>query len=159
MENISIWETSKFSDFWSYLFLLTQEGLLTWIWYVLVVKILGGKNSKLVIIKNNKEIIGGFLMTDFPLVKYKPYNWFKKEAQLKIKELIKNGYQYFCCFLVKGAFRGKGIGTFVFEQYLKKNNKKIYFTSSSRAESFYIRNGAKVFYKSKYNIYVFNGNK
>lgn len=118
------------------------------------VKMFGGKNSRFVVIKNKEEVTGGFFITTLPLARYKPYNWFKQGVQKTIKTLMKDGYKYFCCFIIKGEFRNKGIGTLVFDEYIKKNHEKIWFTSSVKARTFYARNGAKIFYKSKYDIYI-----
>ena len=155
-EDIQIQESNKFSNLLKYLNILIKEKLYGWTLYVLLVKIFGGKNSRLVILKSGKEIIGGFLITTFPLPKYKPYNWFRSGTQNAIKILIQRGYKYFCCFIIKKDFRNKGIGKMVFDEYLKKNHEKLWFTSSVKARSFYTRNGAKVFYKSKYDIYTLN---
>ena len=102
-QKLSIQETAKFSDFLRYLFIIINEGLWGWTWYVFVVRIFGGKNSTLIIIKNKKKIIGGFFITNFPLAKYKLYNWFNIKIRMKIKELVKKEYQYFCCFVIKKA--------------------------------------------------------
>ncbi len=154
IQDLSIEETSKVSDFVSYISLVIKERLFHWVFYIVIVKLLG-KDSRVVVIRNDKSIIGGFFITDFPFARYKTYNWFKKDVQRKIDEIVRDDYKYFGCFVVKREFRNKGIGTFVFESYLKKNHKKIWFTSSPKAVSFYLRNGANLFYKSKYNIYVF----
>ena len=156
LQNISIQKTKKFSDFLKYVYLITKEGLIPWIWYVFLVRIFSGKDSQMVVIKENDQIIGGFCLTNFLLPKYKFYNWFKKDIQLKFDELAKNNYQYFCCFVIKKSFRNKGIGAVAFETYIKQNHLKIWFTSSPGAVRFYLRQGARVYYPSKYDIYVFD---
>lgn len=153
---LTLEETLKFSDFIAYVFLTIKEGLFLWIFSILIIKFFKGKSSDIVVIKNDKKIIGGFCLTDFPVVKYSPYNLFNKKVRRKIDELVKNGYQHFCFFVVKKQFRNMGVGTFAFDSYLKKNHKRIWFVSYPKAENFYLRNGAKLFYKSRYNIYVLN---
>jgi hypothetical protein len=151
--NISI-QRASFPEFLQYVALIIYEGLYKWTVYVVILKIWGGKNSKVMVVKQNNKIIGAFCLTPIPLAKYKPYNYFKKEAQLKINELINKKYLHLCCFVVSRRFRNKGVGTFVFRDFFK--DKKIWFTSSKRAVPFYLRNGAIIFYKSKYNIFTFN---
>lgn len=157
LNNISIQQSRKISDFLSYCFLVFKDGLAIWIWYVLLVIIFGGKSTKMIIIKENSKIIGGFFLSNFSLLSFKRYNWFDKVVKLKIKELQRNGYQYFCCFIIQKEYRNKGIGTLVFSDYFKENNNKVHFTASKKAVPFYIRNGAVVVYKSRYDVYVFDG--
>lgn len=154
---LSIQESNKLSDFLRYMFLVVREGLSLWNWYILLVKLFGGKTSKIFVIKNGDSVIGGFGITNFQLPKYKSYNWFRKDVQQKIDELANDGYQYFCCFVVEKEWRSKGVGTFVFDTYLNKEKKKIWFTSSKKAVPFYLRNGATIFYKTKYDMYTYDG--
>lgn len=103
--------------------------------------------------------LGGCVIADFPIAKYKLYNWFNKEARLKIDELRKMGYNGGGLFLIKKEYRNKEFGTLGFKEYFKSNPNKVYFTSSTGAKSFYIRNGAELYYESTYNIYTFDGNQ
>ncbi len=156
---IVIQESKSFSDFRKYIGILVRERLFIWIWYVTLITVLGGKHTQFVVIKNNDQVIGGFFITDIPLAKYKSYNLGNKEAQLKINELVRDGYKYFCSFIVKKQFRNKGVGSMVFETYLqKRDGLKIWFTSSKKAVPFYFRHGARVFYRSKRTIYTFCSN-
>jgi len=151
--NISI-QGASFSEFLKYILLIIHERLYGWVVYVVILKVWGGKNSKVMVIKQNDGVIGGFCLTTISLAKYKPYYWFKKEAQLKINELISKKYQYLGCFVISKRLRNRGVGTFVFRNFFA--DKKIWFTSSKRAVPFYLRNGAIIFYKSKYSIFTFN---
>ncbi|MES2023574.1 MAG: hypothetical protein V4439_02725 [Patescibacteria group bacterium] len=153
LQNISIEESNNFSTFLGYIRIVIQEKLYPWILYALFIKIFGGKDSRLVVIKNNKKVIGGFFITTLPLNRYKISNWFRKDFQNLISSLIKKEYKYFCCFIIKESFRNKGLGTMVFDTYLKKRNEKLWFISSPKARTFYIRNGATLV---KYEIYIFN---
>ena len=154
-EVIWVGESKSFSDFMKYLKLLLKEGLYGWVWYSLIVKVFGGKRFCFITIKSNSELIGGFFVTPLPLAKYKMYNWLNKGVQFKFNELVRSGYQYFCCFVVKKSFRNKGIGSIAFESYIKQNQLKIWFTSSPGAVSFYLRQGARLCYQSSYDIYCF----
>jgi ribosomal protein S18 acetylase RimI-like enzyme len=149
-------------DFLGFIKILVSEGHFTWLLYVFIIKLLRGKNNGLRVIKINEEVVGGLFITDIPLEKYKLYNISNKEVKQKIHQLMEERYFYFCCFIVKKQYRNKGLGTFVFTDYMKAEHKKIWFTSLVLATRFYERNGAKIFYVSpnstyKYDIYYFDG--
>jgi hypothetical protein len=154
--NISIQESENPADLWKYINILIKECLYVWILHILIIKMFSKKSNRFIVVKNNKEIIGGFFITKFPYARYKPYNWFRFDVQNTINLLVQEGYNYFSCFIIRESFRNKGVGKIVFDEYLKKNQEKIWFTSSIEAKSFYARNGARILYKSKYDIYILN---
>jgi GNAT superfamily N-acetyltransferase len=150
---ISVHDAQSFSDYAGYLSVVVRSGKFFWIFYSFLLFL---KNSRLAVIKDKGTVIGGFFTTDFPLVKYKPYNWLNREVSLKVSELKRMGYRGLCCFIVLSEYRSRGIGTQVFRSYFKDNKMKIYFTSSPKARTFYSRNGAKVILHGMYDMYTFN---
>lgn len=154
--SISFRETTKPWDFLRYFALLLLEGRPQWIFYICIMRIIDRTNLKFIVVESGHEMVGGFFLTDFPLIQYKPYNWFNKEVGQKVRFLRHSGYRGFACFRVKKSWRNKGVGTFVFQEYFKLHPQKIYFTSSHKAINFYVRNGAEVFYPSTYTIYIRN---
>lgn len=156
MNNLKVKETKDYFDLFWYIKILFKESFFSWIWYIFLLILFGFKQTQFFVIKMENKVIGGFFITNFPLMKYKPQVFLKKELKSKITELRKSNYQYFCCFLITRKFRNTGIGTFVFDSYLKPQRKRIYFTSSKKAISFYLRNGCKVYFTSKKIIYIFD---
>lgn len=152
----SIRLASNSSDFFTYLFFLTKERFPTWTLYVIIMKLCDWKNFQLFIIEHEKKIIGGFCITHFPIIKYKPYNWFNPQARAKVQELRDKGYYAAATFFIKKEFRNHGIGTTLFNEELAKHQINIYFSSSPKARNLYLRNGARIVYESTYDIFVFD---
>lgn len=157
ISKISISEMSQDSDFWNYLFIIIKEKQRSWIIWTILTKIFWKKKSTWFIIKREEKIIGGFLITDFPIIKYKPFNIFDSEAQKEIEKLRNSGYLNFCCFIIAAKYQNQGIGSYVFKFFFKKKhpNLKIFFTATKKAVSFYLRQGVKISYPGKYTIYTF----
>ncbi len=154
--SFSIRLASDYSDFLKYLFFLSKERFPTWTLYILIMKFCDWKQFQLFLIEHEGEIIGGFCITHFPIIKYKPYNWFNREARAKVQELRDKGYYAAATFFIKKEFRNNGIGTTLFNEELKKHNINIYFSSSPKARNLYLRNGARIVYESTYDIFVFD---
>ncbi|MDB4984749.1 MAG: hypothetical protein JWM20_928 [Patescibacteria group bacterium] len=155
ISGISFQENPDSSDFWNYFFLVIREFRLSWAFYIFIIRLFWSDVTTFVVIKRGGDVIGGFGLTQFPIAKYKPHNWFNANARAKIDELRSAGYLGGCCFFIAEKFRSRGIGTQVLFSYFKDKPLKIYFTSSRGARSLYLRNGAKVFYPSTYDIFTF----
>jgi len=151
---LHIVEAPTRSDLFRYIKIVATEAPLDWIPWIIVMKIFCGKKCRLTVVKNNEKIIGGFF-TGPSLAFYKYWYWLNKKIRTKIDELRADEYEYFSCFIIKNSHRNAGVGTFVFETYLKKRNAKLWFTSSKKAVNFYLRNGATVALDSVPTLYTF----
>jgi hypothetical protein len=157
LSKISISEMYQDSDFWNYLFIIIQGKQWSWIIRTILIRIFWKKKSTWFIIKREDKIIGGFLITNFPIIKYKPFNLFNFKAQKKIEKLRDSGYLNFCCFIIAEKYQNQWIGSYIFNSFFKKENPslKIFFTATKKAISFYLRQGVKISYPGKYTIYTF----
>lgn len=154
LPDVTVKECSGLGEILSFLKLSFREGMFSWLFWIPLIWSLG-KTQWYLIVYDNKAI-GGIGITNLPIMKYKPYNWFDTEARMKIDLLRRQGYKTACYFMVKSTFRNKGIATYLFQNVGKKilYGVKLYFTSSPGAVPFYLRIGATLALKKKHSIYT-----
>jgi GNAT superfamily N-acetyltransferase len=152
---ILVAEMTRISDFLKYVGIVIKDGKWTWLNWIFLMATFGHKKCKWFAVKEEGNLIGGFAIADYPVAKYKPLNWFNFKFREKVDELMKKGFQGFCCFVISPEYQNKGIGSLVWDSYFKTHHLKLFFTATKKAVPFYLRHGAKAFYPDRYTIYTY----
>src|SRR4051812_11964881 len=91
--DITVHESVDIGDFLRFTALVVSQGFIPWLFYLALIKIVDFHKTKFVVIKKGQEVIGGFMVTSFRMVKYKPHNILKMELWREIDKLSDRGFR------------------------------------------------------------------
>ena len=139
----------SWKDFFAFLMILIREKRWTFVRYIIRAQFLNFKRSYFLILKQGTKVIGGSVVSDFPLIP----GYFDQESLAVMRKLSQSGYAYAASFFIADAFRNQGIATELMNKRLVSSKMNYYFVASSKTYELYTRLGVKKIHNGQHTIF------
>ncbi len=108
----------------------------SWLFSIILSYILSPRLTKIYLIKENNNIIGGFTTSKTPTILFHPKKIFNREFRQTVQKISKNR-KYLSHFLIFEKYREQWSGSQVIENLSQKWKEKIWLVSEKTAVWFY----------------------
>lgn len=126
----------------------------SWIFSIMLSYILSPRLTKIYLIKENNNIIGGFTISKTPTIFFHPKKILNREFRQTVQKISKNR-KYFSHFLIFEKYREKWFGSQVIQNLSQKRKEKIWLVSEKTAVWFYQKMKLNEI-DTKYHIFLIN---